>query len=205
MRVAHVRQDGAMDVLQRYEAADDRYDAMAYRRCGRSGLQLPAFARAVAQLRRRHAARDASAPSCAARSTSASRTSTWPTTTARRTAAAEANFGADPRAGLPAVPRRAGHLHQGRLRHVAGPVRRPGLAQVPARQPRPVPDAGWAWTMSTSSTRHRVDPDTPLEETMGALDTAVRSGPGALRRHLLVLAGAHRAGGRILRDWARRC
>ena len=53
---------------------------------------------------------------------------------------------------------------------------------------------------------HRFDPDTPLEETMGALDTAVRSGQGAVRGHLLVLAGAD-AGG--LRDpqvaWARRC
>ena len=29
---------------------------------------------------------------------------------------------------------------------------------------------------------HRYDPETPLEETMGALDTAVRSGQGALRR-----------------------
>ena len=36
---------------------------------------------------------------------------------------------------------------------------------------------------------HRVDPDTPLEETMGALDAAVRAGQGALRRHLVVLAG----------------
>ena len=34
---------------------------------------------------------------------------------------------------------------------------------------------------------HRFDPDTPLEETMGALDTAVRAGQGALRRDLLVL------------------
>ena len=36
------------------------------------------------------------------------------------------------------IPRRADHLHQGRLRHVAGPLRRPGLAQVPAGQPGPV-------------------------------------------------------------------
>ena len=40
---------------------------------------------------------------------------------------------------------------------------------------------------------HRFDPDTPLEETMGALVTAVRVRPGAVRRHLVVLAGAHRA------------
>ena len=35
---------------------------------------------------------------------------------------------------------------------------------------------------------HRFDPDTPLEETMGALDPAVRAGQGAVRRHLVVLA-----------------
>ena len=34
----------------------------------------------------------------------------------------------------------------------------------------------WGSTTSTSSTRTALDPDTPLEETMGALDTAVRQG-----------------------------
>ena len=77
-----------------YLPADDRYEAIAYRRCGRSGLLLPAISlglwhnfgddRAV----RRPSGRSAGAPS-----TSASRTSTWPTTTARRTAPAEENFG----------------------------------------------------------------------------------------------------------------
>ena len=52
-----------------------------------------------------------------------------------------------------AVPRRAGHLDQGRLRHVARPVRRVGLAQVPAGEPRPEPRSAWASTTSTSSTR----------------------------------------------------
>ncbi len=53
---------------------------------------------------------------------------------------------------------------------------------------------------------HRFDPDTPLEETMGALDTAVQSGQGAVRGHLVLLAGADQRGGRILRvARARRC
>ena len=42
---------------------------------------------------------------------------------------------------------------------------------------------------------HRFDPDTPLEETMGALASAVRVGQGALRRHLVVLARGHPPGG----------
>ena len=48
---------------------------------------------------------------------------------------------------------------------------------------------------------HRFDPETPVEETMMALDTAVRSGPGAVRRHLVVLRRQDRRGGRaIARD-----
>ena len=34
---------------------------------------------------------------------------------------------------------------------------------------------------------HRFDPETPVEETMQALDTAVRSGRASVRRHLVVL------------------
>ena len=37
---------------------------------------------------------------------------------------------------------------------------------------------------------HRFDPETPLEETMAALDAAVRAGQGALRRHLVATARA---------------
>jgi hypothetical protein len=107
--------------------------------------------------------------------------------------------------GLPALPRRAGHLHQGRLRHVAGAVRRPvGLAQVPAGQPRPVAGRmGLDYVDIFYS--HRFDPDTPLEETMGALDTAVTVGQGPVRRDLVLLAGADREAAAILRRWARRC
>ena len=38
--------------VDEYRAASDRYDAgMVYRRCGRSGLDLPAISLGVAQLR----------------------------------------------------------------------------------------------------------------------------------------------------------
>ena len=43
---------------------------------------------------------------------------------------------------------------------------------------------------------HRFDPETPLEETMGALDTAVRSGKALLRRDLVLRTAADRRGGR---------
>ena len=58
---------------------------------------------------------------------------------------------------------------------MARPVRRVGLAQVPAREPRPEPERlGLEYVDIFYS--HRFDPDTPLEETMGALDSAVRQG-----------------------------
>ena len=66
---------------------------------------------------------------------------------------AEINFGRIYRGGLRALPRRAGHLDQGGLRHVARALRGVGLAQVPARQPGPEPPAHAAWSTSTSSTR----------------------------------------------------
>ena len=39
---------------------------------------------------------------------------------------------------------------------------------------------------------HRFDPETPLEETMGALDSAVRQGKALYVGHLVVLARATR-------------
>ena len=46
--------------------------------------------------------------------------------------------GPDPPRGPAAVPGRADHLDQGRVRHVARPLRRPRIPEVPAGQPGPV-------------------------------------------------------------------
>ena len=52
---------------------------------------------------------------------------------------------------------------------------------------------------------HRPDPDTPLEETMGALDTAVRQGKALYAGHLVLLAANGRARRRrSCASWARR-
>ena len=52
---------------------------------------------------------------------------------------------------------------------------------------------------------HRFDPETPLEETMGALDTAVRQGKALVRRDLVVLRGEDaRRRRRSCATWARR-
>ena len=54
---------------------------------------------------------------------------------------------------------------------------------------------------------HRFDPDTPLEETMGALASAVAAGQGAVRRHLVVLRrhAPPRRPRLLARRWVCRC
>ena len=159
-----------------YVAAEDRYDRMRYNRCGRSGLVLPAVSlgfwhnfggidplraqprdRAPGLRPRRHAFRP--------------REQLRPALRVGRGDLRAAH------ARRPApVPRRADRLDEGRLRHVARARTASGAR---------------ASTCSRASTRassrmgldyvdifysHRPDPGTPLEETMGALDSAVRQG-----------------------------
>jgi L-glyceraldehyde 3-phosphate reductase len=158
-----------------YRAADDRYDRMTYRRCGRSGLKLPAislglwhnfgddtpFDRQRAVLRRAvdlgithlDLANNYGPPY----------------------GGAEQNFGRHVRADLRpyrdelVISTKAGYDmwpgpygEWGSRKHLLASLdaslRRMGLDYV---------DVFYS---------HRFDPDTPLEETMGALDTAVRSG-----------------------------
>ena len=178
-----------------YRAADDRYEHHAYRRCGRSGLKLPAVSLGLwhnfgddkpietqrAILRRAFdrgvthfdLANNYGPPY----------------------GAAETQLRRDLRPGLPALPRRAGDLDQGRLRHVARAVRRVGVAQVPAglARPEPGPDG-------PGPRRHLLQPPVrPGDAARGdhgrARDRrAVRAGD--VRRHLVVLRRADPRGGR---------
>ena len=53
---------------------------------------------------------------------------------------------------------------------------------------------------------HRFDPETPLRETMGALDSAVRAGKARYVGISSYGPAAHRGGGRrSCASWARRC
>ena len=119
---------------------------------------------------------------------------------------AEENFGRLLAAGPAPVPRRAGHLLQGRLRHVARPVRRRRLAQVPAVLARPVAGAA-----RPGLRRHLLlAPPRPLGPARGDDGRAAHrrdQRPRAVRGHLELLAGATR--GRrtqiLASTWARRC
>ena len=173
---------------------------MPYRRCGRSGLRLPAISLGLWQnfgddrpLRAQprdpaprvrpghHALRPRQQLRAAVRQR---REELRPHLRARTSAAYRDELVISTKAGYDMWP---------------GPVRRVGLAQVPARQPRPEPARGWASTTSTSSTRTASTRTRRCEETMGALDSAVRAGKARYVGISSYGARAHRA--RRSRSW----
>src|SRR6058998_240694 len=159
-----------------YTAADDRYDTMTYRRCGRSGLDLPAislglwhnFGDDVPIERQRAVLRRAFDLGVTHFDLANNYGPPY--------GSAETNFGRHLRddfapyrdelvistkAGWDMWPGPYGQGGGGRKYVLAS------LDQSLARLGLDYVDIFYS---------HRFDPDTPLEETMGALDTAVRSG-----------------------------
>ncbi len=96
---------------------------------------------------------------------------------------------------LPRLSRRTRDLHQGRLRHVAGALRRMGQPQIPACEPRPESQAH-----GPRLRRHLLL--APLRSRNAARGDDGRSrscgspGEGALRRHFLLQFPPHQGGGR---------
>ena len=124
-----------------WHPADNRYDAMIYNRCGRSGLKLPAISLGLwhnfgddtpHQLKRAicHKAFDLGITHFDLANNYGPPAGT-----------AEIAFGDILRKDFAGLSRRADHLDQGRLRDVAGPLRRVGQPQISALQPRPEPEA----------------------------------------------------------------
>ena len=97
------------------------------------------------------------------------------------------------------------HLHEGRLRHVARPVRRVGLAQVPARVPRPEPQRmGLDYVDIFYS--HRLRPGHAARGDDRRARHRRPPGQGAVRRDLVLLGRAHARGRRgSCASSARRC
>ncbi len=158
-----------------FRAADDRYDSMLYRRCGRSGLQLPAvslglwhnFGDDVPLGRQREILRRAFDLGVTHFDLANNYGPPY--------GAAEANFGTlfaqdwrpyrdelviSTKAGYDMWPGPYGEW--GSRKYLLA-----SLDQSLARMGLDYVDIFYS---------HRFDPETPLEETMGALDTAVRSG-----------------------------
>ena len=127
-----------------YVPAQDRYNSMRYNRCGRSGLKLPAISLGLWH----NFGFDKSIDSMRAICRTAFDLGITHFDLANNygppPGSAEVNFGDILRTRLSRLARRAGDLDQGRLRHVARALRRMGQPQIPARQPRPEPEAAGA-------------------------------------------------------------
>ncbi|MDQ3326454.1 MAG: L-glyceraldehyde 3-phosphate reductase [Actinomycetota bacterium] len=164
-----------MDVLDMYQPAGDRYGSMTYRRCGRSGLDLPAVSLGLW-----HNFGD-DKPLATQRATLRRAFDLGVThfdlanNYGPPYGSAETNFG------------RLFREDFARLRHELVISTKAGYDMWPG----PYGDHGSRKYLLDSLDQslarmgldhvdifysHRVDPDTPLEETMGALDTAVRHG-----------------------------
>jgi L-glyceraldehyde 3-phosphate reductase len=164
-----------MDVLDMYQPAGDRYGSMTYRRCGRSGLDLPAVSLGLW-----HNFGD-DKPLATQRATLRRAFDLGVThfdlanNYGPPYGSAETNFG------------RLFREDFARLRHELVISTKAGYDMWPG----PYGDHGSRKYLLDSLDQslarmgldhvdifysHRVDPDTPLEETMGALDTAVRQG-----------------------------
>jgi L-glyceraldehyde 3-phosphate reductase len=158
-----------------YHAADDRYDSMTYRRCGRSGIKLPAISLGLWQNfgddRPLGTQRDILRRAFDLGITHFDLANNYGPPYGK----AESNFGRvlatdfkpyrdelfiSTKAGYDMWPGPYGDFGSRKylLASLDQSLDRLGLDYV---------DVFYS---------HRVDPDTPLEETMGALDTAVRSG-----------------------------
>ena len=180
------------DLRMPYTAAEDRYDRMRYRRCGRSGLQLPAITLGLWH----NFGGDRPLEGSRAILRRAFDLGRHPLRPRQQLRAAVRLGGGDVRArhaGRPAaLSRRARDLDQSGLRHVARPVRRMGLAEVPARFARPVARADGARVR-----RHLLL--APVRPGDAARGDARRprhgrpAGQGALRRNLVVLRRRRRA------------
>ena len=158
-----------------YEAADDRYDTMAYRRCGRSGLQLPALSLGLWHNFGHDRPYDTQRAIVRRAFDRGVTHFDLANNYGPPYGSAEVNFGrmlADDlapyrdelvistKAGYDMWPGPYGQWGSRKylLASLDQSLQRMGLDYV---------DIFYS---------HRLDPDTPLEETMGALDTAVRSG-----------------------------
>ena len=158
-----------------YVPDESRYERMLYRRCGRSSLDLPRHvARALVELRARPSVRERQGDRRAG-----VRPRDHPLRPGQQLRPAVRLGGGelrpDARRGPQAAPQRARDLDEGRVGHVAQAVREFGSRKyLLTSLDDSLERMGLDYVDIFYS--HRFDPDTPLEETMGALASAVQRG-----------------------------
>jgi hypothetical protein len=166
-----------------YAPDPQRYEAITYARCGRSGLKLP---RISLGLWHNFGGMDPIANQRALLRRSFDLGITHfdlANNYGPPPGSAEENFAPPPAGGLRRAPRRAHHLDQGRLPHVARPLRRMGLAQKSPGLLGPELEA-----LGPALRGHFLSPPArPRHADGGIADGGGRCralGPRALRRHL---------------------
>ncbi len=167
-----------------------RYDHATFRRCGSSGLVLPAISLGLWQ---NFGGADVFETGRAMIRRAFDRGVTHfdlANNYGPPYGSAEENFGDDSAQGFPRPAQRARHFDQGRLGHVARPLRHRRLAQISARLARRQPQAH-----GPRLRRHllRAPPleRLPARRNHGRAGLRRASGQGALRRHLVLQPRAH--------------
>ena len=152
------------------------------------------LARPLAQFRRRHAARRPSARSCRTAFDLGITHFDLANNYGPPPGSAEDGLRRDPAHRFRRLSRRADHLDQGRLRMWPGPYGEWGSRKyLLASLDQSLKRMGLDYVDIFYS--HRFDPDTPLEETMRALDHAVRSGQALYVGISSYNSAAHARGG----------
>lgn len=158
-----------------YQAADARYDGMTYNRCGSSGLRLPAVSLGFWHNFGSTGVYETMRKLCFTAFDNGVTHFDLANNYGPEPGSAEENLGRIVKENFHAISRRADHQHESRIRDVERPLWKLGQPQIPARKPRSEPTRlGLPYV--DIFYHHRMDPETPLEETMGALDQAVKSG-----------------------------
>ncbi len=159
----------------RYRPAETRYDAMEYRRCGRSGLKMPAISLGLWHNFGGDTPHELKRDLCRAAFDTGSRISIWRTTMGRHPAVPRKRFGDILATDF------AGYRDELIISSKAGYDMWPGpygewgsRKYLIASCDQSLKRMGLDYVDIFYS--HRFDPETPLEETMGALDHIVRSG-----------------------------
>ena len=176
-----------------YVAAANRYQSMRYRRSGRSGVLLPELSLGFWQNFGDNRPMDTQRAIVRYAFDRGVTHFDLANNYGPPYGSAETNFGHILAPGFGAVPGRAVHLHQSGLGHVARPVRRPRVTQVPAREPRSVaaahgPGLCRRLLLAPRGSGHAARGDD------GRAGFRRAPGEGALCRRLLVFRTADRRG-----------
>ncbi len=176
-----------------WQPAENRYDTMTYNRCGRSGLKLPAISLGLWHNFGGDTPHETKVAICRRAFDLGITHFDLANNYGPPPGSAEAAFGKILQRRLRRPSRRADHLHQGRLRHVAGALWRVGQPQIPAGQPRPEPE-----TDGSRLCRHLLFPPLRSRHAAGRNHDGARPrgalGQGALCRHFLLQFAAHARG-----------